>query len=602
MGPASREPNPRRVRLASLIVASSLYMFPIVALLLVSTMNIPIGFNTGDADLFMKVAAGILALFWIVASAILPLGIRKQRPVREKHVKTRPVKVIQGIAIAATASTAVVLAYLFNAVTGLACIPLGLWVAYLQLHVRRPRVTTRGRRFVATMALMLLAGNVTFLGAVTTFSVQYTAMLERYRSMAIVANPVFDAYGGLDNFPAAWGEFNATGYFSIQKQHGRYWFVTPLGNPYISKGVNHVSPRNDVYLATIMEKHGSREAWAVATLDLLQRHGFNTVTSWSAPEVMNYTIPYTVLLDLGWRFRTDEFPLAADYFDPRFEVLVDTVVEQLVVPRQNDTLLVGFFTDNELHWGPDWRTHLTLLQMYMGFASTAPGQVVAIEFLRDQAGTVDAFNAAWGTSIESLDAIGTLPVAALAPSTPDARRISEAFDGIVAERYGNVTATKIRAAAPNHLILGCRFAGNPGELVMENTARHTDVFSYAGYNFDFSWEQWDRFVEKMDRPVLVEEFSYRAMDVGLPNIFYSGPVVLNQHQRSIEFARYVEILMSKPYGVGYHWFEFCDNPRYSFLHGENYGIVNVNDEPYQVFLDMAAALNAVLDHVHGSPA
>ncbi len=70
-GPGSREENPRQVRLASLVLASGLYIFPVVVLVLVSTMNIPIGFNTGDADLFIKIAAGVLSFFWIIARRAL---------------------------------------------------------------------------------------------------------------------------------------------------------------------------------------------------------------------------------------------------------------------------------------------------------------------------------------------------------------------------------------------------------------------------------------------------------------------------------------------------------------------------------------------------
>jgi hypothetical protein len=462
-------------------------------------------------------------------------------------------------------------------------------------------VTKRSIRFTTAITVFFLIFNVIFLGAITSFYFEYNARINRYNSIISQYTPIYDDYGGLANSPTEWGEFEAKGFFTIQKLSGKYWFVTPLGNPFLSKGVNHVDPRNDYYLQNILEKYGTRERWAEATIDLLVKNGFNTITSWSAPEVMNNTLPYTILLDLGVRFANklaDKYHSVADYFDARFETLIDEVLETLVVPRQNDTLLLGIFTDNELIWGPDWRTPLTLLQIYLDFRITAPGRLIAIEFLKNQSKTVDNFNAAWKTNIKSLDEIGSLPISTFAAKTNEAKKITTDFDGKVAEQYGRLTAQKIRAAAPNHLILGCRFAGNPGDIIMENTAQFTDVFSYAGYNFDYTWDEWDAFVQKVDRPILVEEFSYRALDVGMPNIFYSGPVVINQYQRAIEFSKYVETLLSKPYGVGYHWFEFCDNPKYTFFHGENYGIVNIEDEPYEVLLKMALNLNGALEYIH----
>ena len=55
---------------------------------------------------------------------------------------------------------------------------------------------------------------------------------------------------------------------------------------------------------------------------------------------------------------------------------------------------------------------------------------------------------------------------------------------LVAERYFALTTAAIKAADPNHLVLGCRFAVPPPKAVIEAAGRHLDVISFNCYDLD----------------------------------------------------------------------------------------------------------------------
>ncbi|MEM3466370.1 MAG: hypothetical protein QW566_07875, partial [Candidatus Jordarchaeales archaeon] len=84
----------------------------------------------------------------------------------------------------------------------------------------------------------------------------------------------------------------ATGFFHVEKIDGKFWFVDPEGNLFISKGVNHVNYLGDYapslgyspYNRHIMEKYGSVERWVKETIARLKGWGFNTIGAWSSEE------------------------------------------------------------------------------------------------------------------------------------------------------------------------------------------------------------------------------------------------------------------------------------------------------------------------------
>lgn len=394
----------------------------------------------------------------------------------------------------------------------------------------------------------------------------------------------------------------AGGYFHIEQRSGVWWFVTPSGKLTLSAGVNHVSYQGDAihgttqhpYFESISRIYPNKDAWAQAEIKRLRLWGFNTIGSWSAPVLWSHAVPYTVILNIATRSGANWVKgIPVDVYSPRFKATARKIVEKECAPHAKDPDLIGYFSDNELRWGPDWRGKQNMLSMYLNLPPNAPGRQHAIDFLKDKySGQIQKLNQAWGTHAKSFADLHS-------EAWTDASRADNSeFLGMVARRYFNVCARAIHTADPNHLYLGAKFAGTPPDPVLR--ASHVaDVVSVDIYRFDP--RPIVKHIYKLaQRPVLVAEFAFRAEDSGLPNTRGAGPKVPDQAARARAYTDYVKWLESLPEAVGYHWFEWCDEPKEGRFDGENsnYGLVNIHDQPYRQFVKAVKAANQAAVSVH----
>lgn len=401
--------------------------------------------------------------------------------------------------------------------------------------------------------------------------------------------------------------FPKNGFFQVAERDGKWWLVTPEGNAFISIGINHVQPYGyyapllgySPYQKEILKRYGDVQGWTRDTELRLREWGFNTIGSWSNTESRRggwgiYSpsaegglklfadMPYVVNLTLsrlgGGDWVKGTFP---DVFDPEWELAVREETERICRPLKDDPMLIGYFTDNELHWGPDWRGLETLLQMYLGFSDNSPGRTEAETFLREKG--------------------------KISPSRLSASELAE-FDQRVAERYFKVTCRSIREVDPNHLILGCRFHAlgvSPG--IIASCGKYVDVVSVNYYDMmpraqriicdllnTVDMTDWlEQYARLSGRPIMTTEFSYRAVNSGLPNTKGASSIVLTQKNRADRFENYIINFMTKPWAVGYHWFNYVDEPWTGRHDGENgnYGVVNARDRPYQVLVERMQKVN-----------
>ena len=84
------------------------------------------------------------------------------------------------------------------------------------------------------------------------------------------------------------------------------------------------------------------------------------------------------------------------------------------------------------------------------------------------------------------------------------------------------------------------------------------------------------------------------------NTIGAGEPVQTQRERADRFEEYVIGLMKLPYAVGYHWFQYSDQPAEGRNDGENsnYGVVDGADEPWEVLTARMQAVNARAEAVH----
>jgi hypothetical protein len=448
-------------------------------------------------------------------------------------------------------------------------------------------------------------------------------------------------WGGLLDSKAS-----ATNFFRAGEFDGAWWLIDPDGGRFLSKGVDTVRFDQDhiqttariPYAEACERKYGGQAKWRTAAAQRLLSYGFNTLGAWSDAAVA-HAIPTDAatgerrparlaaapIIDLGaefcgWQQATEPGAVFPDVFHRDFETHVRGRANELCAPWREDPAVLGWFIDNELRWGSDWRGSDELLTLFLNLSAASAGRQAALRLLHDRYDSFAAFDAVWRTAARDWDDFaGLRPVVAPYQRQPiylrdeaqrradvdDPRRAAfvadcVAFVAQVAERYFAITTAAIRTADPNHMVLGCRFAYVPERSVIEVAGRHVDVISFNCYDRDALGPITA--YAATGRPCLIGEFSFRADDSGLPNTNGAAPRVATQAERAEGFVSYATSALRQPNVVGFHWFEHADQPREGRFDGENsnYGTVTIDDEVYAELTRAMTALNAEAERIHAS--
>jgi hypothetical protein len=474
------------------------------------------------------------------------------------------------------------------------------------------------------------------------------AQLRQWRAEA----PQRDRYGGL----VGDSKFSATGFFRTQHQNGRWWLVTPEGNPFFSIGMDVVGPSSrtyvegrefmfrdlpapdgelaghwsqqddrrgwgkergrafdhglafDFYTANLERKFGAdwRLRWREEASARLDAWGFNTIGNWSDPDLRAmHRLPYTVpLLPKGDYAKlgtgSDWSGPMPDPFDPRFADAADEMARAAAAKFRGDPYLIGYFVNNELPWGKDTNAspqerYALAVSVLAGAESPAKSAFVArlVETYREP----ERLARAWGVSLASWDALSATAFDLPAAAFENSAVISDlsAFSRQFAEAYFRTIAEALRRHDPDHLYLGSRFVWETTEAV-EACARWCDIVSFNRYvrSIADDPDEWARF-HKLGKPALIGEFHFGSVDRGL---FWEGIVgVGRESERGPAYARYLRAIADNPDFVGAHWFQYLDEPLTGrTLDGENghVGFVTVTDQPYEGLVVAARDANLAI--------
>jgi hypothetical protein len=341
----------------------------------------------------------------------------------------------------------------------------------------------------------------------------------------------------------------ASGHFRVEKTDGRWWFVTPDGNAFLSLGVNHMDlaalkyPDNGYIFR---QRYGGdtdrfiREGIA----EPLRQWGFNTVSwtqelvggvwmkpgsilrhsnEWTQRQFHVAGLPYVYNLKFADIENFNTHVHYPDVFDKEFEDWADYVARNVCVDMADDRLLLGY-ADVPVP----------------GITADKPG--------------------AWaeGLDLEDPDDLAKL------------RRI--------VRRYFEVTTQAIRRYDPNHLIFGPRF-GLPAEepdWLLKLAGEYFDVLLMNRY---VTPEQvrtdLARWHELTGRPVLISDMLYLAPTELLKVGNKAQSYVPDQKARGEAYATFAGAAFSQPYIVGLHWCAFIEN------RSRKSGLKNYLDEPYE---------------------
>lgn len=424
-----------------------------------------------------------------------------------------------------------------------------------------------------------------------------------------------DQYGGWEQGPRQ----KRTGQFYVKKIDGKWWLVDPEGYLYWSHGPVRVTSSfamtpldgrkfyftdlpdqnspfaqfyetRDELLQPYYDARGIKETYDFSSANIYMKYGENwqekyadivhkRLKSWGMNTIANGSdvricrldrTPYTDRIEIKspaiegsyghwWKFK--------DPFHPEFRA---NLKEQLQKHKTelDDPWCFGFFVDNEINWGSE----SSLAEWTLQSAAGQPAKIEFVNWLKKQYPKIEELNEAWKSSYSSWDAIlqsQDIPL-------PGAKDDCKKFTLVIAEAYFKNIREEFKKIAPDKLYLGCRFSGS-NQPVIRIASRYCDVISFNIYKRtlkDF------RLPEGVDKPVMVGEFHFGALDRGM---LHTGLVpVENQEERAQAFADYIESGLIHPNIIGAHWFQYGDQATTGRFNGENYqiGLVDVCDNPY----------------------
>jgi hypothetical protein len=446
----------------------------------------------------------------------------------------------------------------------------------------------------------------------------------------------WDKFGGWQDGPA----LKATGFFRTEKVDGRWWLVDPEGRLFFSHGIDCVNAWDATVVtdraawfqdfpgarpefkpllgkavpimgyfqqknvetfnfmqANLLRKYGP--AWRQASAEIdhqrLRSWGMNTIGNWSDGAVTGLDrTPYTATV--GFKSRPiagssgywGKFP---DPFDPAFKEAATAAMAAQARASAEDPWCIGTFVHNELAWGDDVALAVAVLES----PADQSAKKAFVARLKEKYADIAKLNAAWGSTHASWDA---LLAATAASDKPRATADLGDFTTAVAEEYFRVIRDAVKAAAPNHLYLGCRFAWT-NDRAAAAAAKFCDVVSYNRYERSVASLRLP--AGATDKPVMIGEFHFGALDRGL---FHAGLVLCtSQADRAAAYKAFLRGALGNPAMVGAHWFQYRDQPTTGrSLDEENYqiGFLDVCDTPYAETVTAAREIGAGMYQVRSA--
>jgi len=373
----------------------------------------------------------------------------------------------------------------------------------------------------------------------------------------------------------------------------------------------------DFYGANLQRTYGviDTQRWADHTLQRLQAWGFNTIGNWSEPALerpqvssqshVPYTLPLSIVGDyVSISTGHDWWGGMPDPFDPRFAMATERAVAIAARDHREDPYLIGYFADNELAWaapGNDPHDRYALAYGTLKLTTDVPAKRAFLKQLRDKYRNQEGLSKAWGIDLaawELMEDPGFEPPLP-SPEHPEIENDFKYFQRVFAETYFKTISDALKWHAPNHLLLGGRFAVSTPEAI-EACAKFCDVLSFNLYTpkpqdgVDFAQ------LRVLDKPVLVSEFHFGSRDRGP---FWGGAMeVAREEDRGPAYSNFLKSALAEPSIVGVHWFQYVDQPATGrMLDGENghLGLVGITDVPYQGFVEAVRKANGQVSEVIG---
>jgi len=384
--------------------------------------------------------------------------------------------------------------------------------------------------------------------------------------------------------PLVAGEFRpetrrgAEGFFRVvQDAGGRWWLLDPAGEPFFVRAVHAVRGQ---------ARASGESGWVDAAIRL-RTWGFNAVgvggdgagreDGLAFLEAVDFCRSGAVIVAPGVRL--------PDVFAPDWPQLAVERALAECAPRAGVRELLGWVTDDAPGWGqPTPAGRPSLLQICLSLEPNFATYHAAWEFvLALHGGRMESLARAWGVPLPNKEVVRELTRTEKGFATRGYLRDEVRWTREVARRYFTTTAAAIRAADPNHLIMGCRFGGAVGGPVMAECV-------YPAVDLAMpDWRDLPAAGLEASQPVL-------AGNVGWADEIFWRPATgaarkLTSVERMLRRGRLaLERMARHPAVVGYVWSQWQDEP------GEQppfaRGLVHVNGAEAREHTELLAEFNS----------
>lgn len=408
------------------------------------------------------------------------------------------------------------------------------------------------------------------------------------------AAPATDAYGGSTR-----AQWEATGWFRLQQNGGRFWMVTPDGHPFFNLGINHLgggpnkANRDDTALGLQMTRQ-------------FQSWNFNTAGYGAPPMYWPHT-PFVSAMALGptSRFLKTKavFP---DVFDPEFQgALQDKIDKQCRRVRDNPRLVGYMWTDTPL-WDlktarrvakTDWVSSLREL------GATAPGKIAYVDFLLETHGDAAKIAKVYGLQATSRAELLAASFDATPLNDPIVAADDRAFLRRIARALYGVAGPAQRKADPHHLVWGDMYFQNdhPPE-VLEEAMPHSDLIliqpngnaAATKPEDHFNAALFDGLHKTYGKPIVIGDHQFSFATPQHPKtMWFQYPTA---SEAAAAYGAFLRFAANRPYIVGYNRCQIKD----AVLPGGmlKQGILQQNGEPYPEYSAQVTAINGQFLEAH----
>ena len=395
----------------------------------------------------------------------------------------------------------------------------------------------------------------------------------------------FDAYGGLKDAP--WHE-PPTGFFRVVRRDGKWWLVTPDGNPCFYTGVCAVPQltwettpiTGREYLYEWLPPHDgplaaawSRNQWGLQdgteyccfyTANLVRKYGEGWADQATARGLKRLQaaglqggkwgcgVPLASTPVLH-RWGTPSLAGHPDIFDPAVCARLRDELSKQITPRLQDPRVVGWSFGNEY----DELIKRDEVRKIIGLPPATPARKALFDhaLLQLYGGDLLKLSQAWKVTAHDPEALQRTQ-----PQVPDADL--EKLRLFYESRYHEFVYKTVKEIDPNHLYLGFWIVPGWWESPEDwaATTPHCDVIGYDRYSPQFADERLLGLLQQSDKPALCGEFSFPAFYDGQRGFGRYGTYATDEADSGKLYESWMRDATANPYCVGLIWFLYRDQP------------------------------------------